>query len=186
MSNQSNGAGTKKTFVDEGTQFQGSLTSSCLVEVKGSVEGDITAPALSVSTSGSVRGKVRAAELRSEGELAGEFDCDVVQLAGVVKDNTVIRAKSLEVKLAPEKGKLQVIFGECELEIGDPAAQTTTTIEEAQPASPPSPPLALAAANAGTVVSDGPDTVTDGSAERRSKRKSDKNGSVAPPANAEE
>ncbi len=32
---------------------------------------------------------------------------------GMVKDNTVIRAKSLEVKLAPASGKMQVIFGEC-------------------------------------------------------------------------
>ena len=41
-----------------------------------------------------------------------------MQLSGTVKDNTVIRAKSLEVKLAPANGKMQVIFGECELEVG--------------------------------------------------------------------
>ena len=41
-----------------------------------------------------------------------------MQLSGTVKDNTVIRAKSLEVKLQPANGKMQVIFGECALEVG--------------------------------------------------------------------
>jgi hypothetical protein len=36
-----------------------------------------------------------------------------------VRDNTVIRARTLEVKLAASRGKLQVIFGECELSVGD-------------------------------------------------------------------
>ncbi len=108
----------RKTLVEEGTQFKGSLTSDCPIEVKGRVEGDLTAPALSVSTSGAVHGKVKVGEMKSQGELAGEFDADVVQLSGTVKDNTVIRAKSLEVKLTPDKGKMQVIFGECELEVG--------------------------------------------------------------------
>jgi cytoskeletal protein CcmA (bactofilin family) len=108
----------KKTLVEEGTQFKGSLTSDCPIEVKGRVEGDLTAPALSVSASGAVHGKVKVGEMKSQGELAGEFDADVVQLSGTVKDNTVIRARSLEVKLVPANGKMQVIFGECELEVG--------------------------------------------------------------------
>ncbi|HEY1693306.1 MAG TPA: polymer-forming cytoskeletal protein [Polyangiaceae bacterium] len=108
----------RKTLVEEGTHFKGSLSSDCPIEVKGRVEGDLTAPALAVSASGAVHGKVKVGEMRSQGELAGEFDADVVQLSGTVKDNTVIRAKSLEVKLAPANGKMQVIFGECELEVG--------------------------------------------------------------------
>jgi cytoskeletal protein CcmA (bactofilin family) len=112
----------RKTLVEEGTQFKGSLTSDCPIEVKGRVEGDLTAPALSVSSSGAVHGKVKVGEMKSQGELAGEFDADVVQLSGTVKDNTVIRAKSLEVKLTPANGKMQVIFGECELEVGSEQA----------------------------------------------------------------
>jgi cytoskeletal protein CcmA (bactofilin family) len=108
----------RKTLVEEGTQFKGSLSSDCPIEVKGRVEGDLTAPALTVSPSGAVHGKVKVGEMKSQGELAGEFDADVVQLSGSVKDNTVIRAKSLEVKLSPANGKMQVIFGECELEVG--------------------------------------------------------------------
>lgn len=114
----------RRTLVEEGTNFKGSLSSDCPIEVKGRVEGDLTAPALSVSASGAVHGHVKVGEMRSEGELAGEFDADVVQLSGTVKDNTVIRAKSLEVKLAPANGsKMQVIFGECELEVGSDQAQ---------------------------------------------------------------
>jgi cytoskeletal protein CcmA (bactofilin family) len=109
----------KRTLVEEGTTFKGSLTSTCPIFVKGGVEGDIQAPSLTVATSGNVSGKVKAGELKSEGSLAGEFDVDKVQLSGSVKDNTVIRAKSLEVKLAVASTKMQVVFGECELEVGD-------------------------------------------------------------------
>lgn len=108
----------RKTLVEEGTSFKGSLSSTCPVEVKGRVEGDVTAPALSVSATGSVHGKVKVGEMQSHGELAGEFDADVVQLQGTVKDRTIIRAKSLEVKLSPTEGKMQVVFGECQLEVG--------------------------------------------------------------------
>lgn len=108
-----------KTLVEEGTHFKGSLTSKCPIEVKGRVEGDLTAPALTVSATGAVQGKAKVGELHSEGEIAGEFDADVVHLSGVVKDNTILRAKSLEVKLTVPEGRVQVMFGECALEIGD-------------------------------------------------------------------
>jgi cytoskeletal protein CcmA (bactofilin family) len=122
----------RKTLVEEGTQFKGSLTSSCPIEVKGRVEGDLTAPALLVSASGAVHGKVKVGEMRSHGELAGEFDADMVQLSGTIKDNTVIRAKSLEVKLASANSKMQVIFGECELEVGgdQPQAEVAARASE--------------------------------------------------------
>lgn len=113
-----NATQSRKTLVEEGTQFKGSLSSNCPIEVKGRIEGDVSAPALWVSASGAVHGRVKVGQIRSEGELAGEFDADVIQLSGTVKDNTVIRAKSLEVKLVPQNGKMQVIFGECELEVG--------------------------------------------------------------------
>ncbi len=32
----------RKTLVEEGTHFKGSLTSNCPVEVKGRVEGDLS------------------------------------------------------------------------------------------------------------------------------------------------
>jgi cytoskeletal protein CcmA (bactofilin family) len=145
MSDAKNGH-ARKTLVEEGTQFKGSLSSECPVEVKGRIDGDLTAPALAVSASGAVHGHVKVGALSSQGELAGEFDADVVQLSGTVKDNTVIRAKSLEVKLSPDKGKLQVIFGECELEVGSqPPARRKDAGEKDKPKEPEPPKPASAA-----------------------------------------
>ena len=143
----------RKTLVEEGTQFKGSLSSDCPIEVKGRIEGDLSAPALAVSTSGAVHGKVKVGQIQSQGELAGEFDADVVQLSGTVKDNTVIRAKSLEVKLAPPNGKMQVIFGECELEVGtEQAAKETGAKNSEAPPKPSSikPPPEATAGNGAT------------------------------------
>jgi len=130
----------RKTLVEEGTQFKGSLTSDCPIEVKGRVEGDLSAPALSVSASGAVHGKVKVGEIKSQGELAGEFDADVVQLSGTVKDNTVIRAKSLEVKLSPADGKMQVVFGECKIEVGANASDVAVVARHSDHASVAPPP----------------------------------------------
>ena len=109
----------KRTLVEEGTELKGSLTSTCPVLVRGRIEGEVTAPALTVSPSGSVSGKARVGELQAEGELSGEFDADVVQLSGKVQDRTIIRAKTLSVQLSSES-RLQVVFGECELAVGSP------------------------------------------------------------------
>jgi cytoskeletal protein CcmA (bactofilin family) len=121
----------RKTLVEEGTQFKGSLSSNCPIEVKGRIEGDVTAPALTVALGGAVHGKVKVGEIRSQGELAGEFDADIVQLSGTIKDNTVIRAKSLEVKLSSPTSKMQVIFGECELEVGGEQPQAAVAASAA-------------------------------------------------------
>ncbi len=110
----------KRTLVEEGTELKGSLTSTCPVLVRGKIEGDVAAPALTVSPSGAVSGKAKVGELQAEGQISGEFDADVVQLSGKVSDRTVIRAKTLSVQLASTNGKLQVVFGECELAVGDP------------------------------------------------------------------
>jgi len=120
MNDQKNpGATEKRTLVEEGTTFKGSLTSTCPILVKGQINGDLEAPSLTVATTGLVSGKVKAGELKSEGELSGEFDVEKVQLSGAVKDSTVIRAKTLEVKLAVTGSKMQVVFGEVQLDIGD-------------------------------------------------------------------
>jgi len=113
-------ADEKKTLVEEGTEFKGSLSSKCPIVVRGKIEGDLSAPSLTVSDSGAVHGKVSVGQMTSSGEIAGEFDAEAIQLSGTVKDNTIIRAKTLEVKLqtSAEK-KMQVVFGETTLEVGD-------------------------------------------------------------------
>jgi len=147
MSDPKSTTNDRKTLVEEGTQFKGSLSSNCPIEVRGRIEGDVTAPALSVAVGGAVHGKVKVGEIRSQGELAGEFDADIVQLSGTIKDNTVIRAKSLEVKLSSPTSKMQVIFGECELEVGgqqpsaqaqpDPVGQAADRVAKALSGRPP-------------------------------------------------
>jgi cytoskeletal protein CcmA (bactofilin family) len=115
-----NGAGSqRRTLIEEGTAFTGTLVSTCPIDVRGRVDGQIETPALTVSEGGAVHGRVKVGEVRSEGELSGEFDAERVELAGSVRDSTVIRARALEVKLNAQRGKLQVVFGECELSIGD-------------------------------------------------------------------
>jgi len=108
------------------------------IVVKGKIEGDVSAPSLMVSSSGAVHGKVKVVQMHSQGELSGEFDADVVQLSGVVKDNTIVRAKSLEVKLDGQGSKMQVVFGECVLDVGvEPTKEAA--LKPPAPANPTAP-----------------------------------------------
>ena len=159
-------APNKHTVVEEGSSFKGTLTSSCPIHVHGRIEGDLETPSLTVSATGVVHGKVKVGMVRSQGELAGEFDADSVELAGTVRDNTVIRARSLEVKLASTRGKLQVIFGECELAVGDEPTEhdaiepPVLVAEQRVPSAPPleaSAPEAAVAPAAEEPESDEPD-----------------------------
>lgn len=109
----------KQTLIEDDTEFKGKLSSKCPVVVKGTVDGEVAGPSLHVSSTGTVTGNVKVTELRSEGTIGGEFDAENIHLAGTVKNNTVIKARSLEVKLAPQTGRLQVTFGECELSVGE-------------------------------------------------------------------
>jgi predicted acyltransferase (DUF342 family) len=109
----------KQTLVEEGTELKGTLKSSCPVVVNGTIDGELSAPELTVTATGAVMGSIKAEKLRSEGTLSGDIDAGDVYLSGQVKSNTVLRARSLEVKLAPARGKLELTFGECMLEVGD-------------------------------------------------------------------
>jgi cytoskeletal protein CcmA (bactofilin family) len=110
---------TKKTLIEEGTELKGTMISTCPIVVQGRVEGDLTGPSVEVTESGVLSGKAKVTELRSRGEIAGEFDAKVVELSGRVRDKTIIRAESLEVSLRREEGRIQMVFGDCELAVGD-------------------------------------------------------------------
>jgi hypothetical protein len=112
---------SKTTVIEEGTGFKGDFDSDCPIVVKGRIEGHMKAPSLTVDATGSVSGTVKVKELRSEGIISGEYDADYVKLSGTVKDNTIIRARTLEVALTPQRGRMQVTFGECELDVGEVA-----------------------------------------------------------------
>src|SRR5262247_1927138 len=109
----------KHTLVEDGTEFKGTMSSNCPIVVMGKVEGDIAGPVIHITPSGVVAGVVKVKDLRSDGELAGEVEADTVEISGRVRDRTVIRARSLEVSLNAQKGGMQVVFGECELAVGD-------------------------------------------------------------------
>lgn len=139
----------KETLVEEGTEFQGTLKSSCPVMVNGSLDGNIEAPALTITGTGKVLGTVKVEELKSDGTLAGNIDAEKVSLSGTVHSDTVIRAKSLEVKLAPERGKLEVTFGEVNLDVGDePSASDEASDARAKSEPPVEQPEAAAAKDA--------------------------------------
>jgi len=109
----------KKTLIEEGTELKGTITSTCPIVVQGRVEGDLTGPSVEVAERGVLSGKAKVSELRSRGEIAGEFDAKVVELSGRVRDKTIIRAESLEVSLRREEGRIEMVFGDCELAVGD-------------------------------------------------------------------
>ena len=121
----------KQTLIEAGTKFTGAFNSDNPIVVRGGIEGEISGPSLTVAETGTVSGKVKVKELHSEGELAGEYEADVVHLSGRVRDNTVILAQVLEVKLAAEKGQMQVVFGEVDLEVGD-VPSMAEAVEEAK------------------------------------------------------
>jgi cytoskeletal protein CcmA (bactofilin family) len=136
----------KKTIIEEGSELKGTLTSSCGVVVRGRLDGDIETPALTVSPTGTVNGRAKVGQVESEGELSGEFDADFVRLAGRVRDNTVIRARSIEVKLDAGTGKMQLMFGECELAVGDEPLDEATKKKkkrDGKSEAPPGPETAL-------------------------------------------
>ncbi len=135
MKNSNSGEQSRQTTVEEGTEFKGTLSSTCPVVVRGVLDGDIRAPSLTVAQSGTVIGNVRAHSIRSEGVLAGNVDADEVSLSGSVRSETVIRAKTLEVKLRHDERKLEVTFGECILEVGDEPALEAAAEPEARRAS---------------------------------------------------
>jgi cytoskeletal protein CcmA (bactofilin family) len=121
MSSSTNGNGTreKRTLVEEGTEFKGTMSSTCPIVVMGKVEGEISGPSMEIAETGVVAGTVRVKELHSRGEVAGNVGADAVYLSGKVRDNTVIRAKTLEASLSRTDGAMEVVFGVCELSIGD-------------------------------------------------------------------
>lgn len=110
----------KQTLVEAGTEFKGTLKSSCPVAVNGTIDGDIDAPTLNIARTGSILGNVKAKTLRSQGTLSGNVDADEVFLSGAVRSKTFIKTRRLEMKLGSlEQSQLEVTFGNCDIEPTD-------------------------------------------------------------------
>lgn len=108
--------GEKCTLVEEGTAVTGNMSSTCPIVVMGKIEGEVSGPSMEIAESGVVSGKIKVKQLTSCGELAGELEAETVTLSGRVRDETVIRAQSLEVTSTTGT---PVKFGECQLSIGE-------------------------------------------------------------------
>lgn len=109
----------KHTLIEQGTEFKGTMKSTCPVVVNGRVEGELSAPELDVTVTGTVRGNIKANRLSSRGTLSGNIDAGDLFLSGSVGEKTVIKAKNLEVKLTPDQGRMELTIGECTLDVGD-------------------------------------------------------------------
>ena len=114
-----------QTVLEEGTEIDGSIRSKCPITVSGKLKGDVSAPSLTITQSGSVSGQVKVSDFKSEGDIAGEIDAETVELSGHVSDHTIIRASSLQVKLAQNgnNSKFHVTFGNCDLKVGEPVVK---------------------------------------------------------------
>jgi cytoskeletal protein CcmA (bactofilin family) len=123
----------KKTVVEEGTALRGSLASNGQVLVMGRVDGEVSGVAVEITETGAVSGRVKTPALRSRGELRGEIDAEDVELSGHVLDDTVIRAQAIAVNI-PTAGGPTMLFGDCELEIGE--APQNTFVANDPPAKP--------------------------------------------------
>lgn len=121
---------TNQTVVAKGTQFDGAIKSDCDVIMCGKLEGEISAPTLTVESSGCVSGRVEVTTLRSEGEISGQVIAEDVNLAGRVGNNTTILASTLEVKISQPDEGLQVSFGDCELQVGQKATRGSADLDE--------------------------------------------------------
>jgi hypothetical protein len=77
---------------------------------------------------------VKVSLFSCKGEVGGEVMAETVELAGRVCDQTVIKSKTLDVKLAEGNSGVQVTFGNCELQVGDlparPNTKSTTSTTE--------------------------------------------------------
>jgi cytoskeletal protein CcmA (bactofilin family) len=109
----------RQTLIEQGTEFKGTMKSTCPVIVNGRVEGELSAPELDVTATGTVRGNIKADRLSSRGTLSGNIDAGDLFLSGTVGSKTVIKAKNIEVKLAPDQGRMELTIGECTLDIGE-------------------------------------------------------------------
>jgi cytoskeletal protein CcmA (bactofilin family) len=113
---------TNKTVIENGTEIDGTIKSDRPIVLSGSLKGRIAAPSLEVMPGGTVQGTIKVTRFSCKGEVGGEVVAETVELAGRVCDATVIRAKTLDVKLAEQADGMQVSFGVCELHVGEKPA----------------------------------------------------------------
>jgi cytoskeletal protein CcmA (bactofilin family) len=111
----------RRTTVEEGSEFTGTVESSCPVAVNGTILGNISAPEITINRSGSISGIIKADRLTSNGTISGNVEAAHVLVTGRVGSQTIIKTSRLEATLRAESGQLEVTFGKSSLE--DPESE---------------------------------------------------------------
>lgn len=114
----------KRSQLQAGTRLEGSFQSQRPVTVNGELRGQLAAPELEVTHTGSVHGEIRVDRLSCRGKISGQVEAGRLVLSGWIGDCTYIRADRLEVAQPPDGAPRLLRLGECQLEVGeDPALQ---------------------------------------------------------------
>jgi cytoskeletal protein CcmA (bactofilin family) len=100
------------TIVQEGTRFRGDFTSTCPIIVNGQIEGDVKAPAVTVTNSGTLQGTVEAKTIACRGTVSGVLEADTIELSGTIARNTVVRAQRLKLNIESTSGRIELAFGQ--------------------------------------------------------------------------
>lgn len=98
------------TIVEEGTHFKGDFVSSCPIIVNGRIDGDVTAPAVRVTTSGALKGKIEAKAISCTGSVAGVLEADTIELTGNIGRDTIVRAQRLNLDVESTSGRIELAF----------------------------------------------------------------------------
>jgi len=79
-------------------QITGALRSSGEIQIDGIVNGDITAPGITIGQTGTVIGRLVAAEIRVWGTVHGELDGDRISLARTARVYARLRHAGLSIE----------------------------------------------------------------------------------------
>ena len=79
-------------------QITGALRSSGDIQIDGIVNGDITAPSITIGQSGTVIGRLVAAEIHIWGTVHGELDGDRISLGRTARVYAQLRHAGLSVE----------------------------------------------------------------------------------------
>ena len=99
------------TIVQDGTDFRGNFTSKCPIVVNGRIQGEVKAPAVTVTDSGVLQGKVEAKTIACRGSVSGVLEADAIELSGDIAQNTIVRAQRLNLNIESTSGRIELAFG---------------------------------------------------------------------------
>lgn len=91
-------ADRRRSVLQEGITIRGDLTSGGIVDLAGTIIGDLAVDTLVLARGGRIEGKVRARNVTLEGDLVGTVSADsvVVKAAAIVKADIACQHISVE------------------------------------------------------------------------------------------